>query len=146
VEQKYRGSADWDFIRRVKADFPDWTVVGTGDLLEPCSAIEMLEQTGADAVGAARGVLGNPWFFSQVRDCAAGREPQIPAIAEQRRVLELHFEGALELYGPQRAPRIMRKAAIKYARMHTESKKVRMAFVECMSPAQWQGILDEYYS
>jgi tRNA-dihydrouridine synthase len=99
-----------------------------------------------DAVSAARGALGNPWFFQQVRDVAAGREPRRPDFAEQKAVLREHYRLAVQLHGPRRAGKHMRKFGIKYARMHTRPKAVRMAFVAVETPADWQGVLDEYYT
>ena len=145
VEQKYTGPADWGFLAEVKAHFQDKTIIGSGDVLKPADAPAMIERTGVDAVLAARGVLGNPWFFRQVRDIAAGRAPYSPAIAEQRRVLLRHMDGARELYGAKRGPKHMRKFGIKYARLHPRSKDVRMAFVAVKKPADWHEVLEEYY-
>ncbi len=145
VERKYAGQADWDFLARVRERFPDWLVMGSGDVLSPEKALEMLAVTGVDVVLAARGAIGNPWFFRQARDLAAGREPHQPDLAEQRQVLLDHMDASVELYGPRRGPRILRKHAIKYARMHPHPKQVRMAFVEVKTPAQWREVLDRYY-
>jgi nifR3 family TIM-barrel protein len=149
VEQKYTGRADWDFLRRVKAEFSgdnDWMVMGSGDILTARAALDMLAETGVDAVCAARGAIGNPWLFRQARDLAAGREPHQPDLAEQRELMLEHMARAVELYGPDKAPRIMRKFGIKYARMHATPKAVRMAFVAVRTPQQWQDVLDRYYT
>jgi len=145
VEQKYTGGADWGFLAEVKRRFGDRTVIGSGDVLRPPDALAMLERTGVDAVTVARGCLGNPWFFRQVRDIAAGREPYRPTIAEQRDLLLGHFEHACALYGAVRGPKHMRKFGIKYARLHPRSRDVRMAFVEVKRPRQWHEVLEEYY-
>ncbi len=145
VEQKYRGRADWDLIAEVRRAFPDWTVVGSGDVLTPRAALEMLARTGVDAAIAARGAMGNPWFFRQVADLAAGREPTPPSLAEQRDVLLEHMRLAVELYGPQRGPKVMRHHAIKYARMHRQPKLLRMAFVQVKSAGQWREVVRRYY-
>ena len=145
VEQKYTGQADWDFLRRVKARFPDWVVIGSGDVWTPHDALRMLSETGVDAAAVARGAIGNPWFFRQVRDIIAGRELYQPDLAEQRRVLLAHSAGAVELYGPLKGPRIMRKWGIKYARMHPHPKQLRMAFVATKTPQDIQTVIDQYY-
>ncbi|MBN1553794.1 MAG: tRNA-dihydrouridine synthase [Phycisphaerae bacterium] len=145
VEQKYAGPADWDFLRRVKEHFADWVVIGSGDVLTPESALAMVRETGVDAAAVARGALGNPWFFRQVRDVQAGREPRQPTLAEQAEVMREHFDGAVELYGPRKAPSIMRKWGIRYARMHPHPKQVRMAFVAVKKTDDWRAVLDRYY-
>lgn len=145
VEQKYMGEADWDFLKRVKEKFLDWTVIGSGDVLSPAAALRMLGETGVDAAAVARGVLGNPWFFRQVKDIIAGRQPYQPDLAEQKRILLEHMDAAEELYGPVKGPRIMRKWGIKYARMHPHPKQVRMAFVEIKRPDDWRDVLAKFY-
>jgi tRNA-dihydrouridine synthase len=145
VEQKYAGPADWDFLREVKRRFAERTILASGDVLTPAAALEMLRVTGADAVAAARGALGNPWFFRQVRDLAAGREPCRPTPAEQRGVLEDHFAAACALYGERRGPRIMRKFGIRYARSHPRPAAVRQAFVAVRQPDDWAKVLEDYY-
>jgi len=146
VEAKYTGPADRRFIAEVKRRFADRTIIASGDVLKPADALSMLAETHADAVAVARGALGNPWFFRQVRDLAAGREPHRPGIAEQRELLERHFADACRLYGPRRGPRIMRKFGIKYARMHSSPRQVRAAFVQVKAPDDWQAVLDTYYT
>ena len=145
VEQKYAGPADWDFLTRVKAHFGDKTILGSGDVLTPGRALEMLQQTGVDAATAARGCLGNPWFFRQVRDLAEGRAPYQPELAEQRAVMLDHLEGAVDLYGPIKGSKHMRKFGIKYARLHPGPKQVRMAFVAVRKPEDWHEVLRLYY-
>lgn len=145
VERKYAGPADWDFLAGIAADFRDWTVVGSGDVLRPRDALDMLEKTGVHGVAVARGALGNPWFFRHVRDLAAGRQPTIPDLDEQRQVIEDHFTAAAALYGPGRASKIMRKFGIRYSRLHPAPKRVRTAFVAATCAAEWRAVLENHY-
>ncbi len=145
VERKYFGPADWEFLARAKQHFPDKTIIGSGDVMTPRQAFRMLSETGVDAVAVARGILGNPWFFRQVRELASGKEQTRPPLAEQRDVIMRHFAAACELYGMDKGPKIMRKFGIKYARMHPKPKAMRIAFVDVRSPEQWQAVLDEHY-
>jgi len=146
VEHKYFGRADWQFLAEVKRRWPDRTIIGSGDVLKPADALAMLRQTGVDAAAVARGALGNPWFFRQVADLAAGREPHQPTLAEQREMMLEHLAGSCKLYGPLRGVRHMRKFGIKYARLHPHPKAVRMAFVEVKRPEQWHEVLDRFYT
>ncbi len=146
VEQKYMGHADWSFLSAVKRAFPDRTIIGSGDLHTADDALRMIQETGVDGVAAARGAIGNPWFFRQARDLAAGLEPYRPPVAEQREVLSRHFEMCCKVHGARRGPNMMRKFGIKYARMHPHPSKVRNAFVDINSAAQWQAVLEAFYS
>jgi len=145
VEAKYTGRADWGFLAEVKRRFADRTVLGSGDVLCPADALEMLDRTGVDGVTAARGAIGNPWFFRQVRDLADGRGPYQPTLAQQRELLRWHFDQACELYGPKRGPKHMRKFGIKYARLHPQPARVRAAFVNVKRPQGWHDVLQEFY-
>lgn len=144
VEAKYSGQADWDFLAAVKQRFADRTVIGSGDVTCPKKAVELLMHAKLDGVAAARGALGNPWFFRQVCDVAAGDAPYHPSLAEQRAILLEHFQGACDLYGSQ-GPKIMRKVGIRYARLHPTPTKIRMAFVEVKNAAQWHDVLERHY-
>ena len=146
VEAKYTGPADWEFIAAVKRRFGDKTIIGSGDVFTPADALRMLRETGVDGVSVARGALGNPWFFSQIRDILAGRPPRTPSIAEQRDLLERHFAHACQLYGTARGPRFMRKFGIKYSRLHPTPAKVRAAFVAVQRSEHWHDVMEEYYS
>lgn len=145
VQARYAGPADWEFLAAVKRHFADRTIIGSGDVLRPADVLRMLDETSVDAVAVARGALGNPWFFRQTADLAAGREPYRPALAEQRELLAGHFRDACDLYGPDRGPKIMRKFGIKYARLHPRPKDLRVAFCGVKRPDDWQAVLDKFY-
>jgi len=144
VETKYVGKSDWQFIASVKRRFLGRVVVGSGDVMAPADALAMLETTGVDAVAVARGALGNPWFFRQVQDLAAGLPPYQPTLDEQREQLAWHFQRAEGIYG-QKTPKVMRKFGIKYARMHPRPAKVRAAFIKVRSGEEWNAVLRDFY-
>jgi tRNA-dihydrouridine synthase B len=145
VEMKYTGRADWDFLAEVKRSFPGRTVIGSGDVHSAADALRMLGETGVDGVAVARGAIGNPWIFRQVRDLATGREPAKPALAEQKALLKRHFELARAHYDVGRIAGLMRHFGIAYARLHPHPKEVRMAFVKVKTDADWLDVLERLY-
>lgn len=73
----YGPPARWDLIAEAKATLRI-PVVGNGDILTVKHALEMLKQTGCDALMIGRGSIINPFIFHQVRAHFAGRsyEPE----------------------------------------------------------------------
>src|SRR5512135_3200063 len=116
VEQKYTGRADWGFLAEVKQAFPDRTILGSGDVTGPTEALRMIAETGVDGVLAARGAIGNPWFFGQARDLAEGRPARRPSLPEQREVILRHLRLTSEFYGPVRGLKILRHFSLQYAK------------------------------
>ena len=145
VEQKYRGRAEWDFLARVKREFPDRTVIGSGDVHSPADALRMLEETGVDGVAAARGAIGNPWFFAQARDLAAGRPATPPDLAEQRALILRHYRLACETYDARRGLRMLRHYSLQYAKMHPRRTDLRNALVAVRTESEWLSVIDAFY-
>src|SRR5690606_27552729 len=103
VEQKYNGPSNWDFLKEVKQHVGNRTVIGSGDLFSADACLRMLKETGVDGVSIARGAIGNPWIFAQVRALLAGDPlPPPPSVHEQRTALIEHFRYAEQLYGSDR--------------------------------------------
>ena len=65
AEQKRRGNADWDQIRKLKSlvDFP---IIGNGDIQTEDDVFRMIEETGCDLTMAGRGFAARPWLLWQV--------------------------------------------------------------------------------
>ena len=159
VEQKYAGRSKRPFLGGVMAAFPDWVVWGSGDVFDPWDAVDMLRETGVDGVWIARGAIGNPWVFRDVRRLihhggTEARRPEgelsgaipPPGVLEQRAALEEHFEEAVAIHGEALAGRRMRKTGIKYARFHPEAAAVKARFVAVRNLATWRAVLDEFYA
>ena len=63
----YTGKADLNIIKKVK-DSVKIPVVGNGDVVDKESASRMFEVTGCDGIAIARGALGRPYVFAELRD------------------------------------------------------------------------------
>jgi nifR3 family TIM-barrel protein len=167
VEQKYLGASRWEFLRRLKAQYPDRTILGSGDVFTAEDAVRMLSETGVDMVWIARGAIGNPWIFQQARTLLEGRGQKAegrrvgggisalcphssaltpPTIHEQRQALSEHFAIAMEIHGEQLAGRRMRKMGIKYARFHPNAHEVKTDFISVRSLREWNNVLTKWYS
>jgi len=147
VRQRYEGPSSWEFLREVKQHAGDRTVLGSGDLFSAQACLDMLAQTGVDGVSVARGAIGNPWIFGQVRALAAGEPlPRPPSVFQQREVITEHHRLAESLYGPKRCCPVMRNFGIKYSRLHPQARQVRDAFAAVHGPEDWQAVLANWYA
>ncbi len=147
VRQKYEGESSWEFLREIKQAAGTRIVFGSGDLWTAQDCLTRFSQSGVDGIWIARGAIGNPWIFRDVRALAEGRPlPSPPTLAEQREVLLEHYRLAEEAYGAKRAAQVMAKHGIKYSRLHPEPLRVRDAFVAAPRPGPWHEVLARWYS
>ncbi len=58
-------------------------VLANGDICSPSDALSMLEETGCDGIMVARGAMGRPWLFSEIRAALYGTS-YTPPDPEQR--------------------------------------------------------------
>ncbi|MCR9246635.1 MAG: tRNA-dihydrouridine synthase [bacterium] len=137
VRQKYVGPSRWEFLKRVKQHVGDFCMLGSGDLFSPFDVVDMLRETGVDGVTVARGCIGNPFVFDQVRALLAGESPLRPTVADQRQALLRHWDLAREHYGKEKlVVSSVRTHAIKYAQYHPDPVAAREQLVRVRSAAE----------
>jgi tRNA-dihydrouridine synthase B len=146
VVQRYVGPSNWDVLADIKRQAGNRVVLGSGDLFTPESCVAMMRQTGVDGVSVARGAIGNPWIFRQIRAAAAGEPVCWPGLHEQRAVLAEHYALAEEIYGEKRGCTLLRKFGIKYAQLHPQTNEVKQAFIAVKERADWQSVLGRWYA
>ncbi len=107
-QQQYSGEADWDMIGQVKqaVHIP---VMGNGDIFTAQDAIRRMEETRVDGVMIARGSMGNPWIFRQIKARMNGLEAPMPTNKERLQMILRHYRMLLEWKEEYVAVREMRK-------------------------------------
>ena len=113
--QMFAGRAAWEEIAELKQTV-GIPVIGSGDLFTAEDAVAMLGETGCDGVMIARGGLGNPWIFRNIRQLLTGGAPAPPSGKEKLAVVLSHLDRFISLAGERVAVREMRKHLCWYAK------------------------------
>ena len=92
-EQIYSGKADWDIIRKLGTLPRNVDFIGNGDLFEPHDIIQKINNSNLDGIMLARGIIGNPWLISQIKELMKfGKIFTIPKFSEVKSTLLEHLE------------------------------------------------------
>ena len=98
-EQGYRGAAEHETVRQVKAALAI-PVVANGDITSAEEARDVLAATGADAVMVGRAAQGRPWIFRDIAHfMQTGDHLAQPLVVEVKRWLLEHLQDHYSLYG-----------------------------------------------
>ena len=143
-EQYYSGKADWEVIRRVK-EAVKIPVIGNGDIFTPQDAKRMIEETGCDAIMAARGARGNPWLFRDIIDyLEKGILHEKPSLKEMTDMMLRHAEMHIRYKGEYQGIREMRKHVAWYTAGYYGSARMRQAVNEVESYEALKQLLADW--
>jgi tRNA-dihydrouridine synthase B len=142
--QGFGGRARWSALAELKAA-ASVPVFGSGDLFTASDAVAMAEQTGVDAVMIARGSLGNPFIFAEIRALIEGREIRFGARERLEAALR-HLAMEIRAKGEGVACREMRKHFVAYSRGMRGGSELRQAVVHAATLDRYRQIVEAFLS
>ena len=98
---RHSGPSDWKMIAEVKRA-RKVPVIGNGGVKAPADVFRMVQETGVDGAMVGRAALGDPWWFRDLRDLAAGRAPRLPTVDEVRATIHEHLRREIDLMARRR--------------------------------------------
>lgn len=140
--QMYSGTSDRAVVASVRqaVKIP---VLASGDALSPQACMEILRDTGADAVMLARGALGRPWIFEDCEAALRGEETRLHTEDELTETLLRHAELICRQKGEGRAIREMRKHGMWYLAGLRGAKPLKLRMAQAETLADIADICDE---
>jgi tRNA-dihydrouridine synthase len=132
----HKGVPDYELAARLVEELPA-PVILTGGLRSAAAVREAYERTGAAAVMLARGSLGNPWLFEELR----GRRAAPPAREEVLAEYDWVMTCAVEHLGAERAGRYLRKFHPWYVERLGGGKELQQALQATISVAEARALL-----
>jgi nifR3 family TIM-barrel protein len=142
VCQRFTGSANWEFLSEVKKRFPRTIIIGSGDLYSVDTIKNNIKNTGVDGAVIARGAIGNPWIFEQLRE---GDDFIAPTLEQQGGVISKHFNLVRKLYGDKKAITHFRKFAIAYCKLHPLRRKVQKTLFATKTAEEFLAVVKQWY-
>ncbi len=128
VKQAFKGKADWKALSRIgEKPVPLFL---SGDIFSPKDAIRALEMSGASGILVARGAIGNPWIFHQIRALIDGNVYSKPSLEERMKVMMSHLGKNVEFLGEKRGVVEFRKIVPGYTKSLPNAREFRAAFMK----------------
>jgi tRNA-dihydrouridine synthase B len=145
ARQMYTGQADRRRLAELKRHLAI-PVVGNGDVATPGDALELLADTGCDAVMIGRATMKNPWIFRQIADRMAGRPAQEATLAERCELMLAHFEAIERMAAdPREALHKLRTMTGWYTSGLPHGRALRIRISELSTPADFRDAVVEFF-
>jgi tRNA-dihydrouridine synthase B len=140
-KQMYRGKVRHHEAREIKeeAGIP---VFVSGNILKPESVPDILRTTGCDAVFVARGALGRPWIFSEIKaELGQGKALAEPTFGELKTIIAEHFKLNFRFHGEWLAFKRMYKHLCWYLMRFKNLDAIMREYIKIRDIAAFESFL-----
>ncbi len=141
--QAFKGCADWDVIAEIK-DRVSIPVIGNGDVITAHDALQMMNQTGCDAVMVGRGGIGNPWIFGQITALMATGAFKEPDLEDRFNMMKRYLSASVAYLGEVHACYMMRSRLAWFVKSMPNAKHFRESIKQINSEAQALELIERY--
>lgn len=140
-EQGFSGPIDYQMILQAKKYFKG-IILANGGVVSPETARELLLKTQADGLGIARGCLGNPWIFQQIKDYLINNKFSDITWTAKKKIILNHAKLAFKTKG-QHGLIELRKHLLWYVKGIANAKDYRQKLVRVEKMSEIKNILNE---
>lgn len=135
----HKGEAEWSWIPKIKEAI-NIPVVLNGNVLTAEDVKKAFDETDADGVMIARGAIGNPWIFSEVKELLNNGFIKTKIDVEKKiRIGLRHLHLAVKVKGERRAVLEHRKFYSGYLKGQHNASQVRQSL---MAPVDYNAVED----
>jgi tRNA-dihydrouridine synthase B len=118
-------------------------LIASGDIFSGALAKKMFDETGCDGLAEARGSLGNPWVFDEIKEYLKnGKIISRPEKEEIVKVMMEHLNASIDFYGEKNGVIIFRKFCIWYTRGLCKVRWLREKTSHARSRLEMEEIID----
>ena len=144
--QMYGGKADWKKIAELKRNI-DIPVFANGDIVSVETAVQCLEESGADGVAIGRGVLGDVTLIHRVEQYIGnGKHLPPPTLEEKIEGMKTHLKREVEFRGEDVGIKFVRKFYPYYVNGFPGASKCRGELVMMDNLNEIYNLLDRIMS
>ena len=142
--QGYSGGIDYNIIREVKKRL-NIPLIASGDLFSGLLAKRMLDETGCDGLAIARGALGNPWIFEEIKAYLKGKVIPRPTYEDIAKIMFKHLCASIDFYGEKNGVIIFRKFYSCYTKGLPKVRRLRESSSRAKTKEELGGIIKEAF-
>ena len=143
AKQLFAGKADWTIIAAVKKAVT-LPVIGNGDIFSAQDALNMLAETGCDAVMIGRKAIGNPEIFSQVLTRLDGHKQVAGDLDGRFDIMIDYLKASVEYLGEAPACRILRSRLGWFAKEMRNSSRFRESIKHLATEKEGVELINAY--